>query len=146
MAEDTKREPIRRASFGLAEHNFRTFDAKVSGDMTPADLLDPGFWTNVAAQMNPGDEIRAVSDDDTWMARLYVTASIGTQVRLHLIYATEMEKPTELEANGPYFVERRKGHNWCVIERESGRIVVENQTSQSKAYREMEDLMRALAA
>lgn len=140
---------IKTSEFGLAQHRFREFEAIVPGSTTNEDLTKSEAWTHVAGQLQPGDEIRVRAEDDSFVARLYVTYRQGTDTRVFVIYRADLEvvdPNTLLDENAPYFVQLRGTKKWCIIKRETGDIVKEMIATQKGAFIELDDYVRALAA
>lgn len=149
MAETKKLEPLRRGDFGLAGHRYQQFDATVKSDLTLKDLENPELWVNVATKVNPGDEIRVRAEDDSFVALLHVTYSVGSQIRLKLVYGTELEAvdyDAMHESSSVYELKMRGPKKWCIIQKETGDIVKELIPTQLEAQKELADLERALAA
>ena len=140
---------IKTSDFGLAQHRFCEFDAIVPGATTNEVLTTPETWSHVAAQMQPGDEIRVRAEDDSFVARLYVTYRQGSDTRVFLIYRADLETVDAnvlLDENAPYFIHLRGVKKWCIIKRETGEIVKEMIPTQKAAFIELDDYVRALAA
>lgn len=54
------------------EYMSTRWDAKIGQNVTPDQLLNPAFWAHQALQLRPFDEIRARSEDGSWIAHLVV--------------------------------------------------------------------------
>jgi len=142
-------DALRREDFGLAQHRYQQFDATVSAQLTDAQLEDPTLWVNVAAKMNPGDEIRVRADDDSFVALLHVTYSVGTRVRVKMVYRSKLEVvdySKEPNIAGVYEVKQRGVKKWCLMEVATGKCIEELIPTQALAYKALEDLQRAMAA
>jgi hypothetical protein len=83
MAEEKKRSPmIDQTRMRLAEYERQVWVANVEFGLTVEDIMVPGFWAHMAAQLRPYDEIEARSDDGTWIAHLVVTGCERTWARV----------------------------------------------------------------
>ena len=140
-------EPLRRSEFGNAEHRFQRFDALVPAQTTTEQLETPELWVNVATMLNPGDEVRARAEDDSFVALLHVTYSVGTNIRLKLIYKAEMDEVDYDEmhkADSDYEIKMRGVKKWCVIHIPTGEVIKELIPTQKEAVIELDDLLKAL--
>ena len=83
MAEEKKRAPmIDSTRMRLAEYERQVWVANIEFGTTVDDIMVPGFWAHMAAQLRPYDEIEARSDDGTWIAHLVVTGCERTWARV----------------------------------------------------------------
>lgn len=141
--------PISTADFGLSTHKYRTFSATVDGRLKPVDLEDPTLWVHVAPQIREGDEIRALADDQSFVAYLICTFQSGSSVRLKTMHGYELEvvDHDSLDAQtGDLFIKQRGMKKWCILRRSTGEVVKEGLPTQSKAMQELEEYQRALAS
>lgn len=133
--------------FGMSTHRHREFDADVPVGTSVDDLENPALWVNVARQLSIGDEVRVVADDHSFYAKLLVSNAIGSQVLMKIVSLTQFEESSEqVRTNeAPFFVALRGRKRYCLVERSTGNIIKEQIASESLAYRELEDHMRALS-
>ena len=98
----------------------------------PDDLLDPGFWSNVAPSLLVGDWIRAVADDGTFEGLLSVRAVSGPgHGRLNNRALVAMLNSWKFDAIDPtatavvtHRVEHRGVHSkWSIVAMADGAIV-----------------------
>lgn len=142
-----KIDPLRRSEFGNAEHCFQRFDAIVPAQIKREELEDPQLWVNVASMMNPGDEVRARADDDSFVALLHVTYSVGNKVRLKMVYQVELESVDYDEmhkSTTDYEIKQRGPKKWCIVQMSTGEVIKELIPTQQEAMRELNDLLVAL--
>jgi len=144
MSNTKKLNPVRNADFQLADHRFRRFDCTVPAGTTKKDLENPSLWESVAGQLRQGDEVRAISDDFSFVAYLLVTFSQGTDARLKVVNGADLDEVEATEVQGKYFIKMRGPKKWCVMNRETGEAIKENIAKQSEAQRELEDYVTAL--
>lgn len=143
-----KLEPLIRTRFGLAEHNFRRFNAIVPADTMKEDLENPRFWENVQSLVNTFDEIRAVSEDGSFYAVLFVAAKAGNQIYPRVVFGTDVGEvdTTELTARQSRYTIKLKGPlKWCIVDTQTGENVQQGIPRQSDALRQLEEHLQALS-
>jgi hypothetical protein len=74
LTDDKK---LQESRFGLAEYKRNIWMATVPNGVAPEDLLTPVFWSHVAPQLRPMDEIICADDDEQWRIELVVIDSWG---------------------------------------------------------------------
>ena len=143
-----KIEALKRADFGLAAHRVQHFDAMVSNKLTKTDLEAPSLWELVAGQIKAGAEIRAVADDYSFVARLFVTFAQGSSVRAKVIDFVKMETVDHgiNDTLDGYDIKMRGPKKWCVVKTDTGEVVREMIPTQELALKELAEHRRALAA
>jgi len=148
MANSKKVEPLRLANFGLASHRFQSFDCSVPGDTPQEALVDPGFWVHIATRVNPHDEIRVCAEDDSFVALLHVTYSVGNKIRLKMVYHAEMEAVDydAMEEDENFEIKQRGVKKWCIIQKSDGRVIEELIPTKVAALIALEGYKKALAA
>lgn len=145
---EKKLEPLRpQNNFGLAKARYRQFDAMVPASVTLEDLTNPTLWTNIAAQVKPGDEIRVTVEDYSFVALLHVTYASGNQLRVKVVYASKLDDVSGVHNADELYEAKLKGpRKWCVVEKATGTVIQELIPTQIAALKEIDDLKRALAA
>jgi hypothetical protein len=139
-------QPVQANQFGqLAQHRYSSFDVEVSPD-NKDNLENPALWVHGAHKMRPGDEVRAVANDYSFVAYLFVTFAQGSDARLKLTSLHDLDEVEETVKEGKYSVKLRGRSKWCVMNNETGEVIKEGIPKQSDAVREMEEYKRALAA
>ena len=140
--------PVKRADFGLATHRVQHFDALVSSKLTKADLEDPALWGLIGGQIKAGAEIRAVADDYSFVARLFVTFAQGSSIRAKVIDFVKMEAVDHgiNDTLDGYDIKMRGPRKWSIIKTGTGEVVREDIPTQEQALKELAEHRRALAA
>jgi hypothetical protein len=137
--------PIKPMNFQLAEHRYRRFDCIVPADTDKKDLENPALWVNVAPQLRMFDEVRVISDDHSFMAKLLVTFTQGTDARLKLLYGVDLEGESDIEdAPLKYDIKMKGQLKWCIVNNETGETIKTNISKKSEAQRELEEYIAAL--
>lgn len=143
-----KTAPLRTSDFGLAQHRFRQFSATVSSDTTKEQLSDPALWASVAPQMQPGDSIRVIAEDFSFIAVLVVTFSQGTVARVKVLTVHGLDKVEQQQPGlfGDYELKMRGPKKWCIVKTSTGEVIKEGIPTQTEAVRELADYQQALVA
>lgn len=149
MAKEIKKiVPVKPAQFQTAEHRYRRHDCVVPVGTKKEDLESPELWVNVAPLLNKGvafDEVRVMSEDETFVAYLVVTFSQGSDARLKLLSFHELESSGEIELpQGKYDVKLLGAKKFVLYNTETGENIKENIPTKVQAYQELEDYVKAL--
>lgn len=72
MEEKKRLVTIDPQRMGLAESKRNDWVANAPEGATVEDIQDPGFWSLMASQLSPYDNIEVRSDDGTWVAECLV--------------------------------------------------------------------------
>jgi hypothetical protein len=138
--------PVKPSEFGLAQHQYRVYNAFVPVGMGKKDLARAGLWDHVAAQLQMFDEVRAVAEDGSWVATLIVTFKHANKVLLAVTGFTVLEKISYEEQSGlnKYTVKQRGVKKWCIIDNSDGTVVDELIPTQSEAYGKLDSLLASL--
>jgi hypothetical protein len=72
------------ARMRLAEYDRQDWVANVEFGVDLEDILDPGYWAHMAAQLKPYDHIEARAEDGTWVADLVVLGADRTWAKVAL--------------------------------------------------------------
>lgn len=147
MAQD-KLQPLRPTDVQLAEHGYRRHTVTVRPGLGQDDLVNPELWTSASPKITAGDEVRVLSEDFSFVAYLLCTYRVGNQCIMRLVAGYDLdplgdEVPSTSER---YDVVLRGPKKWCVVDKETGEVVKELIATRARAYQELEDLLRALAA
>ena len=94
----------------LAEYERQDWIANAEPHHTVEDILKPGYWAHMAAQMTPYDHIEVRAEDGSWVAYLLVVqadrlwAKVVLTNKIDLVSAEEMPSTTpqhRVEWKGP---------------------------------------------
>ena len=139
--------PVIPNNFSLAVHRFRFFDCTVTPEQT-GDIESPDLWSNVAHNLQVGDEIRAVVDDYSAVYYLFVTFVSGTRVRVKTLEKYELDEvaPTDTDSDekSRLSVKMRGPKKWSVVDNESGEVLVEGLATKSDAVKQLEEFRQIL--
>jgi hypothetical protein len=129
-----------------AEYIRREWRITVDPATTLDDMMNPGYWAHVAAQLRTGDEITAVAEDNSFYAKFFVRFARRLEASVSLIQHVELEAvavTTELASE--YSIKFRGQRSKFTILK--GKEVLRDgfeTENQAKAY--LEDHLKALAA
>lgn len=103
--------------FGLADETRNIWRCSVSDDIHPEQVLDEGFWANVANMLQPGDTIQVLSDSYRWRFDLFVVANGNTwaQVARLAFYDLKPARPHEALPSKYQVQFAGAHHRWRVI-------------------------------
>lgn len=140
--------PVRPADFQTAEHRYRCHDCTLPSGTKKADLENPELWVNIAPQLNKGvgfDEVRAMPEDQSFIAYLIPTFAQGSDARLKLIAFHKLEPVGEVdEVPGKYDVKLLGSKKFVLLNTETGEHIKENIPTKVQAYKELDDYVNAL--
>ena len=77
--------PITGNRVRAAQYLRNIFAATVPAGITPEDVQEGKFWTNVAKTLRVSDRIEVTSEDGGFYVELYVTSVVNTLVRVKLL-------------------------------------------------------------
>lgn len=138
-------QPILPGDFGLAEHRFSVFSCIIAASITVDTITSPELFVNVATKLSEGDEIRAVADDQSFVAKLFVTFVRGTDVRVKVLEFYEFEENEDIdEPDDRYKISVRGAKRVCVQDMQTGEFILENLPDKKTAHRELDDYIRAM--
>ena len=145
--EDHKIDPIRPAMFGVAEHQYRRFNARVPAGTLIDDITNPALWVHIGKQLQAEDEIRVVADDCSFVATLFVHFVSGSDVRVGLLHKSEFGdvETTVVNDNSKFEVILLGKRKFVVRDRKSGEVKFEGIPTRSAAQKQLEELERALS-
>ena len=130
-----------------AEYNRQDFVANAEVAHTVDDLLQPGYWSHMAAQLNAYDHIEVRADDGSWLVELLVTevgknyAKVIIRHKYDLVNVTEapvLSEQHKIEFKGP-----QKKH--VVIRVSDGQSIKEGISKREEAEAWLKDYERTIA-
>lgn len=135
--EQTKREmKLSPTGLKLAEYEFSYWVAAVDVGVTPAEMLEPSFWSHVSSKLKPWDHVEVRQDDGSYWAELLVLACDRMWAKMHLLREAKLSTPDvslsqadarlRVEWKGP-----RLKH--CVIRVKDGEIMTSEIQSRADA-------------
>lgn len=148
MGESATIIPINTTRFGLAEHSYQRFSARVAAGTTKKELEAPEFWAHVRSKLRTFDEIRVVWDDGSAVATLLVAFGDRQAIYCKVIAMAELDQVDveELQNQQQRFECRQKGVlKWTIVDNQDGSIIKQDMPSRAIAERELEEYLRAQA-
>ena len=149
-------------TFHLAEHQREVYTFTAENDHTRKQMLDPTYWSHVAARLRPYTEIIARRHDGTLYARFLVLASERTWARVFVLEWQDLttrdvslsqadakaqqappgapDSKYEVKHCGPHFL-------WCVVQKDTKPPVYlfKNMTEKIHAITALEEHLRVTA-
>lgn len=133
-----------------AEFARRVWRVTVPVGEAVEEMLQPGYWCHVAAQLRPGDIIEAVSEDTSLYAEFYVRSARRLEASVSLLRRVELETVTVSdELIAQYAIEFRGAKTkWAVVKGKGNEqaIVKGGFESENQARAYLQDYLKALAA
>ena len=136
--------PIKRSDLQVYGTNYLVFGAVVPKQMTEEELIDPGFWVNVAAKLMVGCEIRVIDTACSFMARLFVTYVNQHDIRVSMLEHHVFEDVGEV-SDGEHFIKLRGTHRWCVMKKGNPEPIQKDIASKPEAERQLSEYLKTLA-
>lgn len=114
------------------------FDARIPIGVTAKDLLSPDFWAHHAQELKPRDEIRAWSEDGSWIAYYLVLDNSRTWAKLQLLQEYSLSQAMGSSEELAKFMESheikyRGAAGWSVIRKADGAVLQERMTDKNTA-------------
>jgi len=105
--------------FNLAEQKRVIWHAEPAEGVTIKDMLNPIYWTHVAANLAKGARIEAVSEDGTWFAEFYVKSANKIEAHVTLMREVQLSKAVaKLKIEPKFKVNHVGGGKWRVLRTE----------------------------
>ena len=138
---------IHPSRFKLAELVVNTHCIVVEGGTPFEAMSEPSYWSHVARQLRPGDEIKVRCDDGAFAATLYVK-DVGSQAAVVIpVWYADLNKVHALPAADEYKVEWAGPHHKHRIIRKKDDVVMQSGfDNKDAAIAAMATLIRAKAA
>lgn len=133
--------------FQEAEFSYKVFSARVDGHHTEKTLVDPNYWVNFCSLLTPGDEIRALADDGTFLARLLVNHIQGTQAHLYILEFTKLGTVNDnLPIHDGYEIKNGGAAGWWIKVKADGSRLFPgvSHKNQSEAIQALNEYVAAL--
>lgn len=118
MANESKRDVmLMPARMQLAEHARQDWVATAEEGTTIEDVLDPQYWSHMAAQMQPMDRIDVRVDTSEWLLELLVIQVGRNWARCAVLHQHDLTPPSEADAVASGFEVKWGGplNKWRVI-------------------------------
>lgn len=132
-----------------AEYQYTVWAAHIPPNTPAVKLLEPGYWALYAAKFKPFDEVRARSEDGTWMARFVVLEAARTWARLQMlelhnlgtqdVSLTKAASQDKQERRNSFEVKHRGPRGWSVLNKTNSQVMHEGETSKAGAEKWLDD-------
>lgn len=121
-----------------AEYARNTHRAYPEATAQLKDVLDPSYWSHVAAKFALYDVVEVIPDGGAWYAQLLVTGCSKQHAKMSVLLAQKLrveEAPKQEDAPKPKFVVEFKGpqRKWSVIRTSDKAYVKEGFDSKEDA-------------
>lgn len=138
--------PINRELVQPAPYQFNHFSVTVDQVIKREDLVNPGLWVNVGTQMTMNDEVRVVSSDASFLARLFVTFADGHNVRVRVLEYNVFEAVEVAEEDQEHFIAMKGTHKWCIMKQGVPEPIKKGIPTKAEAVKELDEYKTALAS
>lgn len=140
---------LNKSSFGVAEFSRQIFLAVIHPETPFEAIFDPFFWTNVAKNINIGDKIEVLAEDNTYYAELIVTNCSPQWVKVKLLLdKVSLCDDGTAEPDGPEvgFDVRWRGPKvkWGVVKKEGNIVLQENLSTRDDAQRWLNEYLKSM--
>lgn len=139
-------KPLNERQFHQEHVKSNTWEVIAESGTLPEDLLDIGYWANVAGNsLRPFDKIKAMEETKAWYAEYVVFATYGqgAAVRLlHKIIITEKSALPPIDLEYEVF-DGGLAKEWCVRRIKDGRTLKANERSKQEAEKWLLDWLKA---
>ena len=140
--------------FKVKEFMRTTFVAVAEQGTTQEDLLRPDFWSNIAAQVKPWDEIEVLSDDGTFYGEYLVLSCSKTWVKVKEMRYEDLTQGAK-KTNGVGVAEESQSEfsvkwrgpvlKWCVIRILDKQPIKDGFVSEADARTALDEYLKAVA-
>lgn len=101
---------------------------------TIADVLEPQFWSHMAAQMQPYDRIEVLLETGEWILELVALGVGRNWAQVHVLQKYDLEQRSETApVAARHRVEWKAGKKHCVIRIADGALVQDGFPSKEEA-------------
>lgn len=119
----------------LAEYVRNIFVINPEPNVKLEDMLQPAFWSHVAAKLHPSDRVEVIAEDGTYFAEFYVVSCGRNWAKVSLMRMhdlSEDEPKTEKPASGEYEVQWAGGQEKARIVRLVDKQVIQSGFASKK--------------
>ena len=110
----------------------------------PAELLEPGYWSNVAATLRPGDEIIVIPEGGAWRSHLIVRAAAKVEATVQQLSLVMLGEAVD-ELIGAYKLAFRGRAKWGIVMQSTGEVLKDGIETKEAAAAWMASHMKAMA-
>ncbi len=134
MAEKPKENPqLPPGRLRSEEYAHNVWVATAPFGVTREQLKEQTFWSHVAAQMRPRDELKVFAEDGTYFAHYLVLSCDRTWAVVHeLAFVPIGEVSLSEQALDDYEVKFRGPKKWSVVRKSDNKVLQEGLHSQAQ--------------
>ena len=120
---------------GLREERRQDWVVNAEAGTTIEDVLDPQYWSHMAAQMLPAARVEVFVETGEWMLDLLVLNAGRNWAQVHVLHHYELaERADTMPAAQRHRVEWKGPQlKWCVIRNADSEIVLKEMASKAAA-------------
>lgn len=120
----------------LAEYERQDWVANAPEGSAIEDILQPGFWSLMAAQMKPYDRVEVRADDGTWLAEVLVLGCDRTWAKVHLLSSHQLTTADVSQSQSAKYDVIWKGpqKKWIVLRLADQTIVKEGIPTKDEGF------------
>ena len=132
----------------LAVHAYRSLAVETPAGATPKDMESADFWTHIARSLQPGDEIRCLAEDSSYVATVFITLVVGNDVRARVTNFTDLGELPDVEVGENYRIMNGGATGYWVKDMRTGDPVFDKKrfASARDARNAVETHLKAMAA
>jgi len=133
-----------------ADYKRNIWQAYPEPGVTPADLLDPGYWSNIAGMLRPYDRIEALVEDGGWWAELLVLEVGHNWAKVMMLREVEIRPGAEsgpsVDQMSEHEIRYRGVKKWSVVRKADSAVLVEDLKTKEEAVGWLGAHLKAMAA
>lgn len=110
---------------GLREGRRQDWVVNAEAGTTVADVLDPQYWSHMAAEMLQYDRVEVLLETGEWMLELVVLGRDRNWAQVHVLHHHQLEKvAADMPAAAKHRVEwKGPQHRFCVIRNSDNEVI-----------------------
>ena len=148
MADETIKEVKPQSEMTFWEHGAKQmhYDAIAAPGVTPADVLERGYWAHVAAgKLRAMTKISIMADDRSWYGELIVMQTFTNGASVRFISEPVRLKPSAIIREETEFETYDGGlsKSWCVKRKKDGKNIIEGKATEAEANAELMNWLKA---
>lgn len=138
---------LNQSRFNQAEYVRNIWAVTPEAGTKVEDMLDPAFWSHVAASLKPWDKIEVRAEDGTFYAELLVLQSARNWAKVRLLSRVELKDamPEGREVDGHIIKWAGPHAKWRVIRSTDNAVIHEKAESEAAANKWLTDHLRVTA-
>jgi hypothetical protein len=123
-----------------------TFWVTVPQGTKVADLLDPAFWTHVAARLKPNMRLEVVPEDYEYYVELFVLAADTNRASVKMLRQIQLETSVLPQVESTFEIKfRGANYKWSVVSRSDKKVIKDEFQEKTAAQQWLTDYEAQLA-